>query len=562
MINILNPIEGVVYQTDEKAQSYLRSGSWVDDTVGGALHKTAVRYPDRPAYISDEGVLTYCQLDEQTDRLAAALLDIGLEPGDRAIFQLGTTLQTALAVLACYKAGVIPVCAVPQYREIEIGQLIERSQARAYFVQADFSSFDLVDFASKMMGKHTSVRHLIVTRGTPNMTGHALEALLSQHTLDSAQARLKDLPIGPRDVLSFQLSGGSTGLPKIIPRFHGEYLGHSAGWACQYAIDESSRVIWSLPLMHNAGQLYAMMPMALLGVTTVLMPKVDIQRMLELIQTHRVTHGLSIGPIAPHLIAFQDIGRYDLSSLKLFATMSRADTLEQHMGVPCSNLYGITEGLLLGSQAADPAFVRHHTQGGSGCPADEITIRESGTGRILAPGSTGEMCFRGPSSLLGYYGDPVATRDALTDDGFVRSGDLVTEHCIDGRFWYAFEGRLRDNINRGGEKIGCEEVEGCISHHPAIADTKLVAMPDPIYGERACAYIIVRPGFVAPTIPEMVQFLSSMGLAKFKCPERIEVVAEFPTTRVGKVDKVALRKLIAERLAEESAQAGAEGVKP
>lgn len=562
MTNILNPIEGVVYQTDEKAQAYLRSGSWVNDTVGGALRKSALRHPDRPAYITDEATLTYRQLDERTDMLAAALLDLGLAPGDRAMFQLGTTLETALAVLACYKAGVIPVCSVPQYREMEIGQLIERSQAKAHFVQADFSSFDLVDFAGKMMAGHASVQHLIVTRGKAGMAGHALDDLLAQHTVDTARARLKDLPIGPRDVLSFQLSGGSTGLPKIIPRFHGEYLGHSAGWARQYAIDESSRVIWSLPLMHNAGQLYAMMPMVLLGVTTVLMPRVDIQRMLELIQTHRVTHGLSIGPIAPHLIAFQEIGQYDLSSLNLFATMSRADTLEQHMGVPCSNLYGITEGLLLGAKASDPIFVRHHTQGASGCADDEITIREPETGRILPPGSTGEMCFRGPSSLLGYYGDPAATRDALTDDGFVRSGDMVTEHCVDGRSWYAFEGRLRDNINRGGEKIGCEEVEGCISHHPAIADTKLVAMPDPIYGERACAYIIVRPGFAAPTIPEMVQFLSSMGLAKFKCPERIEVVEEFPTTRVGKVDKVALRKLIAERLAEESAQADARGVEP
>lgn len=561
MKEILNPIKGVVYQTPEKALAYLSSGSWVDDTVGGALHRTAVRYPDRPAYITDEAVLTYSQLDDQSDRLAAALLDLGLEPGDRALFQLGTTLQTGLAALACYKAGVIPVCGLPQYREIEVGNLIKISQPKAHFVQADFSKFDLVGFARKMMAEHACVRHLIVARGTSAMPGHALEQLLSNYTRADARARLAGLPIGPRDVLSFQLSGGSTGLPKIIPRFHGEYLGHSAGWARQYAINESSRVIWSLPLMHNAGQLYAMMPMVLLGVTTVLMPKVDIQHMLELIQTHRVTHGLSIGPIAPQLIAFKDIKHYDLSSLKLFAAMSRADTLEEHMGVPCSNLYGITEGLLLGSQAGDPPFVRHHTQGASGCIDDEITIREPGTGRILAPGSTGEMCFRGSSSLLGYYGNPTATHDALTDDDFVRSGDMITEHRVDGRSWFAFEGRLRDNINRGGEKIGCEEVEGYISHHPAISDTKLVAMPDPVYGERACAYIIVRPGCDAPTVAEMVDFLSSMGLAKFKCPERIEVVEEFPTTRVGKVDKVALRKMIAERLALESSRAAAQGVK-
>jgi non-ribosomal peptide synthetase component E (peptide arylation enzyme) len=308
--------------------------------------------------------------------------------------------------------------------------------------------------------------------------------------------------------------------------------------------------------MHNAGQLYALAPTMLLGVTAVLMPRVDIVRMLELIEQHRVTHGLSIGPIAPQLIAYPHIARHDLSSLRLFATMSRADLLEAHLGVPCSNLYGITEGLLLGASADDPPFVRHYTQGASGCDQDEIKLLEPGTDRPVAPGAMGELCFRGPSSLTAYYGDEAATRDTLTADGFVRSGDMVTEHRVDGRSWYAFEGRLRDNINRGGEKIGCEEVEGHISQHPAVSDTKLVAMPDPIYGERACAYLVLRPGHRAPDVRELAEFLLERGLAKFKCPERVEVVEEFPTTRVGKVDKVALRKLIAERLGEETTAGG------
>ena len=116
---------------------------------------------------------------------------------------------------------------------------------------------------------------------------------------------------------------------------------------------------------------------------------------------------------------------------------------------------------------------------------------------------------------------------------------------------YSFEGRSRDNINRGGEKIGCEEVEAAVNRHPAVSDAKLVPMPDPIYGERGCVYLILRPGHEAPTLADLIGFLSGAGLAKFKCPERIEVVDEFPVTRVGKLNKPALRRTIAEKLATE-----------
>jgi non-ribosomal peptide synthetase component E (peptide arylation enzyme) len=173
----------------------------------------------------------------------------------------------------------------------------------------------------------------------------------------------------------------------------------------------------------------------------------------------------------------------------------------------------------------------------------------------VAPGDMGEFCFRGPSSLRGYYANPDATRAALTSDGFFRSGDLMTEQRHDGRSYFRFEGRLRDNINRGGEKIACEEVEGFLSRHPAIADAKVVAMPDPIYGEKACAFLILRPGQAAPTIAELIAFVTANGLAKYKCPERIEVVESFPVTKVGKLNKPALRDMINAMLKSESAAA-------
>jgi non-ribosomal peptide synthetase component E (peptide arylation enzyme) len=554
---IQKPIEGVVYCDPKEAAEYFRVGAWIDHTVGEALHATARQYPTRNAYISDERSVTFEELDQATDRLGAALLNIGLVTGDRAIFQMGTAAETAIALLACYKIGVIPVCAVPQYREVEIGQLTEQSAAKGYFVQGDIGNFDLIGFAKQMMARHSSLKHLVVARGAADSGTACLEALIEGISLEEARNRLVAVRLGSEDVLSFQLSGGTTGIPKIIPRFHAEYLGHSDAWMKQVGIASSSRLIWSLPLLHNAGQLYALVPVILRGVTTVLMSRVDIRRMLELIEKHRVTHAFSIGPIAPQFMALPDVKNYDLSSLRLFGTMSRADSLEAHIGVRCANFFGITEGLLLASAPDAPAFVRHHTQGASGCPQDEIRLLIPEAEQPVKSGEMGELCFRGPSSLRGYYRAPDANRTAFTSDGFFRTGDMMTEHVIEGKTWYAFEGRTRDNINRGGEKIGCEEVEAFVSMHPAIADAKIVAMPDEFFGEKACAYLITRAGNTAPSVKELVDFLASKGLAKFKCPERVEVIESFPVTRVGKVDKSALRKLIAEKLKQEAGPSAA-----
>jgi pyochelin biosynthesis protein PchD len=554
---ILNPIEDVAYCNSAEAVAYLRAGAWKNQTVGEALRAMVKVDPDRHVFISDERSITFAELDAETDRLGAALLDCGLCAGDRAIFQMGTTVETAIALLACYKVGIIPVCSVPQHREIEIGQLTRQSSAKGYFVQADFSTFDLVGFARQMMQRHPMLQHLIVARSAHRNDVASLEALIEKTPLPYAQKRIAKVRVGPRDVLSFQLSGGSTGVPKIIPRFHGEYLGHSAGWMKRYAITSSSRIIWSLPLLHNAGQLYALIPAIAEGVTTVLMPKVDIRRMFELIERHRVTNALSIGPIAPQIVAYKDIAKHDVSSLRLFATLSRADLLEAHINVPCSNLFGITEGLLLGCAQHDPPAARHRTQGRSGCDLDQIRILEPASEEPVPVGAMGELCFRGPSSLRGYFNAPEANKNAFTSDGFFRSGDMMTAHVIDGVTYYAFEGRTRDNINRGGEKIGCEEVENFVSMHPAISDARLVPMPDEVYGEKGCIFIILRPGQRAPDVKSLMNFLVEKGLAKFKCPERIEVIDAFPVTRVGKVDKEALKAAIKALLAREASDSQA-----
>ena len=397
-----------------------------------------------------------------------------------------------------------------------------------------------------MQAKVPSLRHLVISRqGGRSFSLEGME-------LEEARKRLSAIQAGAEDCFVFQLSGGSTGVPKIIPRFHGEYLAHCDAWNRMHGMDERSVGMWNLPIVHNAGQIFGFMAAIHWGRTTVLTSRIDIRHILGMVEKHRVTNAMSIGPIAPQLLAYKDLAGHDLSSLRYFVAFSRADAIEAHLRPHCNvkaaNLYGITEGLVLISHPDDPQEARFGTQGRVGDTADEVRILTPEKNTPVEPGEVGELCFRGPSSLRGYYNAPEQTRETLTQDGFVRTGDLVKAHRIGGRTYYSFEGRLKDNINRGGEKFGTEEVENLIRGHPAVADVAVVAMPDEMLIERACAYLVARPGMAPPDVKSLGRFLEEKGLAKFKLPERIEVVQGFPVTRVGKLDKAALRADIAAKL--------------
>ena len=152
------PIDGVTYHTVKDADVYRHSGSWIWSTLGDMLREAANAKPDAIYIVADDGALTFADVDTQSESLAAALLEIGFEPGDRAIFQVGTVKEIVIALFGCFKASIVPVCTLPQYREIEIGQLARLSGAKAYFVQADFSpTFDLGGFARRMMREHPSL---------------------------------------------------------------------------------------------------------------------------------------------------------------------------------------------------------------------------------------------------------------------------------------------------------------------------------------------------------------------------------------------------------------------
>ena len=539
------PIPGVTYHPQEFARRHLALGNWRDLTIGESLRVTAAAAPGKAAVIGPEGTVTFAELDRMTESVAASLLQAGLASGDRVLFQLGTTVGYFVALYGCMKAGLVPVCTLPQYRMAEMRHFAEVTSAKAIFAQAEAGArFDQAGFALELAAACPGLQHMVAVGGEHD-GALSLDAMAAAYGIAEARAATAGVRPGILDVAVMQLSGGSTSLPKVIPRMHGEYLGATIQLSARYGLTGDDVTLWGLPLVHNAGTLFAVLPVGLEGRTLVLQPRLDMPEMLRLVGEHRITFSGSIGPVAAKLLEVQDLHRYDISSLKQFFSLTRAAAVEAHVGIPVGQMFGMTEGMVFAAAPTTSVALRHQTVGYPVSPGDEVRLLAPGEDVEVPFGEVGELCFRGPSTLTGYFNDPATTAASFTADGFFRSGDLLRAHRMDGLVCYSFEGRMKDNINRGGEKIGAEEVEGVIARHPHVMDCRVVAMPDEVFGEKACAFLIMREGREPLTVRTLGEFMLAAGLAKFKLPERVEVVESFPLTRVGKVDKAGMRALAA-----------------
>src|SRR6185295_632643 len=321
---------------------------------------------------------------------------------------------------------------------------------------------------------------------------------------------LKNIRIDPEDPAVFQLSGGTTGIPKLIPRTHNDYIYNSKIASAVTGVGAEETFLDVLPLAHN-------LPLAcpglqgylLHGGKMVLSNSTRSEDIFALIERHRVTHIAVVPALLIRLINDPSIGKFDLSSLRVIQSGGqrlhpevRRRTKELIPSVTVQENFGMAEGMLMFVRLDDPEDVRMETVGRPVSPDDEVRLVDDND-KEVAPGEVGEFLARGPYTLRGYYGVPEYNAKAFTTDGFYRSGDLMRRHPSGN---YMVEGRKKDLINRGGEKISAEEIENLILTHPAVQNAACVPMPDPLLGERMCAYVILR-GNKSLTLAELVGYL-------------------------------------------------------
>lgn len=556
VIGVRAPIEGVVYPPQQKLQRYIDAGALTFETLADGLRESFRQHAHHVALCGPAGNLTYQQLDEASDRFAASLLDLGLMPTDRVIFQLSNSNELVVGFIACLKAGLIPVSTLAAHREHEIGYLAELSKARLHVIQGDDPKFDDVEFAERMKAQVSTLQWIVQARGRTRGSALSMQSLIESTPLDAARSRLAQIESDPFQVAVFQLSGGTTGVPKIIPRFNNEYLYNMRAVAQFNGYRSDDRLFMPLPMMHNLNMGCCFGPFLLTGGAITVATDLQPQSLLALFREYLPTWAVIGGPVLEKLRPSIESGQMPVKQLRGVMSSTGAPKLRAILGTSAYHIFGMTEGVIMMTRDDQPQDVRDGMVGRPVSPWDEVKLYRIGTEEeISEEGVEGECAFAGPYTIHGYYNAPDRNKEAFTSQGYYRSGDLMLFRDIDGQRYYKFCGRTKDVVDRAGEKINCEEIEAVVGRHPSIALTSVVGMPDPIYGERVCAFMIVKPGADVPTVAELGAFLSESGVAKFKWPERIEAMDEFPLTKTGKLSKPLLKQFITEKLMAEKADA-------
>ena len=540
------PLEGMVPWPADIAQRYRARGYWTGETIGSAFDRSAAAYAERVAVVDGDRRLTYGHLAGLVDRLAHHLAQREIVRGARVVFQLPNVLEFVVAYFACLKVGAIPLACLPAHRHAEIGYLAKFTEASAWFIPSTFRGFDYVAMTEELRAGLPSLREIWVVgdRVGPGMTRFA-ELLAEPVETGAVTMAMAQLEPQPSDVAVFQLSGGTTGLPKVIPRTHDDYLYNSRAFAAITGVDAQTVLLVTVPISHN-------FPLAcpgiqgtlLAGGRVVLATSPDAETVFSLVERERVTWIPAVPASVIGWLNDPRIKRADLTSLRTLAVGGSrlnpepARRVLAEMGPMLMQVFGMAEGLLCSTRFDDPVDVIVHTQGRPASAGDEIRIVDD-DGKDVPPGQIGELTCRGPYTIRGYYRAPEHNANAFTDDGFYRTGDMVRLHPSGNLI---VEGRKKDLINRGGEKISAEEVENLILSHPAVLNVAVVAVPDDVLGEWACACVMLRPGATL-TLTELNDFLlREKRIAKFKLPERLQVRDRFPTTAVGKISKKDLRE--------------------
>lgn len=547
---------GFVPFPEKFAAHYRAKGYWQDQTLADTFQAVCQRYASRIAVCDAHREVSYAELDRIATRLGLNLLDEGLVPGDIVVLQLGNVLEFVFVHLALQKIGVRPILALHTHRYRELRQFVELSGASATITADRSKDCDFIDIVNRVQADTSSIRRKFVQGDAPaGFVG--LGALLTREPQrDPAQIAAIQATIDPCSPALFLLSGGTTGIPKMIPRSHNDYACNSRLASRYTGIDEQSVLLDVLPIAHN-------LPLAcpglqgfmLCGAKVVLHASTRAEEVFALIQRFKVTHIHVVPALLIMWMNDAQVNNYNLDSVRVIQSggqrlqpETRALTEQVLRNCTVQENFGMAEGLLMFVRLDDPLDVRRESVGRPVCEDDEVLLLDEDD-QPVPVGTPGELCCRGPYTLRGYFNAPEHNARAFTPDGFYRSGDMMRQ-LPSGN--YVVEGRKKDLINRGGEKISAEEIENLVLAHPAVTNVACVAMPDPVLGEKMCAYVILKPG-AQLSLEALVSYLQTQEIARFKLPERLELVDSFPLSTFGKVSKKDLVERVSAKLKSEAA---------
>lgn len=516
---------------DDFRRRYISDGLWNDETFPHSLEGVCQKHTERIAVNFYQQQLTYGQLYANSLRLAKYFQNMGLINGDVVIVQLPNSINFIEVTFGLMLAGVVPVFALPTHRELEINAFVQATDAKAFIFQTVIDGFNCKALAESLLIKYAGLKLIQIDPSTS----------LSQ-TMVIPPADAERPMVSADDLACFQLSGGTTGTPKLIPRRHRDYLCNIRAAVKSCHFDTSTVYLVVLPMGHNfpmacpgfIGTLFS-------GGRVVISDKNHPDHCFALIEQQGVTVTALVPPLAMVWLDGAEISRPRLSSLQVLQvggaklSYQAAKRVAPILGCSLQQVFGMAEGLICFTRLGDDEEIILSTQGKPMTDADEIRVVDS-QGNDLPAGEVGYLLTRGPYTIRGYYGAKEINRYAFTSEGYYRSGDLVR---LTSTGYLISEGRDKDQINRGGEKIDCAELEDILLRHPHVSDAAVVGITDDYFGECICAFVLRRD----PKLDSVIlrRFLQGQGVATFKIPDRFQFPANFDVTGIGKVSKKELR---------------------
>lgn len=543
-------LEGFTPYDARDAERYTRLRWWPGLTFGDLLDRAADIYPDKEAFVDGRSRLTFREAREKTDRLATALMDLGIAPQERVLVQVPNWNEFVPAYFAVQKIGAIAVLLIDRYRPYEIGHLIQITGATGWIVPERYRKTDYLPIVEDVLREYPRMKNVILARSEgrgafPGMEGLIREAKRDRASLDRLAGRRPD----PDQVAHMGPTGGTTGMPKVVPRTHNSLLCGMEYVARAWEMDIQDISLLAGPIGHDLTFTKAFCVSLLTLGKSVFLDSMDPRDICETVEREKVTAIAWVPTLAKRLIDYDRLKHYDLSSLRKIhcgGGMSLPEIVHgvrEKLGCDFYNAYGGTEGQSTITRSGDTLETILHTVGRPTCPYDTYKV-VGPDGAELPPNRAGELLVKGPGVFTGYFRAPEENAEAFDKQGFFRTGDLAR---IDEKGTITLTGRIKEMINRGGESISATEIERLIISHPDVALVAVVPMPDPDLGERVCAYVQPRPG-TRPTFKMIIDHLKGQKASMLHLPERIEFVKAMPLTKTAKVDKRFLKEDMARKL--------------
>ncbi len=520
---------------------YAGSAAWDVRTIADQAIEWASKDPDLLVIMDGDVAWSRAALLDEAEALAVALHARGLRPGDVIGFQVPNWREAAAINLAAAMGGWVVNPIVPIYRDHEVAQMLGDCRARAFFVAAAFRNYDFAAMAARIRLRLPDLSHVFTVRGA----GDNDYAALVTEGRGRSFTRPDVDPLGVKLVL---YTSGTTGRPKGVLHSHVTLQRILRRSAEHWGLAEGDATLMPSPVTHVSGYGNGLELPLVAGTRTVLMESWDAAAALELIERHQVVGTVAATPFLVELANAARAANTTLPSLRFFACGGAAVPPELIPAAHASFAHCQAFRVFGASEVPLVTFGWPRDPAGAAATDGEVVDYEvrivDGDDREVTPGAEGEILARGPGMMLG-YADQAQTGEAITGDGYFRTGDLGV---LDAAGALTITGRKKDLIIRGGENISAKEIEDVLHTHPAVREASVVAMPHVRLGEGVCAYVILIEGEGEGDARLLADHVAASGLAKQKIPERFEFVSDFPRTASGKIRKDKLRADVKARL--------------